>query len=101
MNKTVSIRDINKEIASEMKEEAAKKIKWEPALIKSEDDGNFYWGDTDTKVDKFLTLDDCNHIIKEELEFGGEESILGLMKHLGYDAVLHDGEILILERKDG
>jgi hypothetical protein len=98
MKKTISISDINKEISAEMKEEKEKNIKWYPALIKSEDDGEFYWGNTDTKVDKFLTLDDCHHKIKEDLEFAGEEEILGYMKHLGYDAVLHDGEILILTR---
>jgi|6_EtaG_2_1085325.scaffolds.fasta_scaffold56102_3 hypothetical protein len=75
-----------------------KKINWEPALVKNEDDGEFYWGDTDTPVVRFLTLDDCNNLILEELKYAGEEELLGFMKHLGHDAVLHDGEVLILER---
>jgi len=100
MNKTVSITDINREIAADMKAESAKKINWEPALIENEE-GEFFWGDTDTKVEKFLTLDDCYEKIKEDLGFAGETEILGYMKHLGHDAVLHDGEVLILERKNG
>ena len=78
----------------------AKKMKWYPALIKSDDDGEYYWGDTDTRVDKFLTLDDCNDLIREELSQADEEGMLAFMIHIGYDAVLHDGEILILDIKE-
>ena len=75
-----------------------KKINWEPALVKNEDDGEFYWGDTDTRVANWLTLDECNSLVLQALTVAGEEELLGFMKHLGHDAVLHDGEVLILER---
>ena len=95
MSKTVSIRDINKEIAADMKKE----IKWEPAVIENEETGELFWGSTDNPIKEIWNSVEAQNYLCEFVLDADEDKLVELMKLTGLNVVRTHDEYIILEDK--
>ena len=95
MSKTISIRDINKEIAADMKKE----IKWEPTIVKNKDTGELFWGSTDNPIKEIWDSTDATNYLCGWILKADEDQLTELMTLTGLHVVRNHGEYLILEDK--
>ena len=71
----------------------------EPAIVENSDTGEMFYGDTDTPVKEFLTMDEDHNRVLDYCRAADEDMLADLLKHIGYNTITRDGEFIILEDK--
>ena len=71
----------------------------EPCIVENGDTGEMFYGDTDTPIKEFLSMDEAHNRVLSYCRAADEDMLADLLKHIGYNTITRDGEFIILEDK--